>query len=309
MIADVRVIDKLQGSFNQVNSGGAVKQDLVISCYKPRTGFSDRFPALRGQPSGAVEFIRQHLEMLPVAPLTREGQIEALAERGRFLLFDRMVAYHLRCGARIPLSAAEFYRMLEDEFVARDGMYFLPDQAARYDAVRVSTDIEPLSLFVKDERTAVQWVRARLSKSPQTLGELTPAFMQQVQALDGYESLPELRELLRENFILGADGTWRVANPESEKDLEAIRRKGLLKVFEGYVKEKGALKVFRKEAVLEGFRTCWSSTPRQYGVIVAIAERIPAPVLAEIHELQQFYDIAREFPPTVQAQLTFTWEG
>jgi hypothetical protein len=35
VIADVRTLDKKQGSFKQVTSANAVKQDLVISCYKP----------------------------------------------------------------------------------------------------------------------------------------------------------------------------------------------------------------------------------------------------------------------------------
>jgi adenine-specific DNA methylase len=35
VIADVRTLDKQQGSFNQVTQAGAVKQDLIISCYKP----------------------------------------------------------------------------------------------------------------------------------------------------------------------------------------------------------------------------------------------------------------------------------
>ena len=43
MVADVRTLDKKQGSFKQVTSSAAVKQDLVISAYKPRSGFEQRF--------------------------------------------------------------------------------------------------------------------------------------------------------------------------------------------------------------------------------------------------------------------------
>src|SRR2546426_404290 len=35
VIADVRTLDKGKGTFKQVTSGGAVKQDLIISAYKP----------------------------------------------------------------------------------------------------------------------------------------------------------------------------------------------------------------------------------------------------------------------------------
>lgn len=39
VVADVRTLDKKQQSFKQINSNGAVKQDLVISAYKPRGEF------------------------------------------------------------------------------------------------------------------------------------------------------------------------------------------------------------------------------------------------------------------------------
>lgn len=305
VVADIRVLDKQQGSFKQVTSSGAVKSDLVISCYKPRSEWESRFSEHAGQPEGVVDFLRGHLEMLPVSPVNPHGQLERVAERTRFLLFDRMVAYHLQRSARIPLSAAEFYALLEGEFVERDSMYFLPTQAARYDARRVSTDVEPLSLFVKDERSAVQWLRACLNEIPQTLGDLTPAFMQELATLDSYEERFELRDLLRENFIEDG-GVWRVPNPDKERDIEALRRKGLLKTFQSYVDGKGTIKNFRKEAIIEGFTHCWKT--RQFSAIVYVAERIPEKILREIHEFTQFYDIAKTRAPVVPTQLEFAWE-
>ncbi len=305
VVADVGVLDR-EGETYKQSIQGVVQKDLIISCYKPRGEFEERFQQLQGKPEAVVEFLRQHLAMLPVTPTTPEGQLEHTAERTRFLLFDRMVAYHLMRGARVPLSSAEFYALLDREFVERDEMYFLPDQAARYDAVRVRTEVEQQSLFVKDERTAVQWVRARLLQEPQTLGELTPKFMQELQAIESYENMPELKDILKENFIQEPDGRWRVPDPQKEKDIEDLRRRGLLKLFDGYVRETGQLKTFRKEAILEGFRHCWDT--KQYAVIVAVCERIPVKTLQEIHELVQFYDIAKDIAPEPAAQLEFTWE-
>ena len=42
MVANVRTLDKRQGSYRQVTST-AVKQDLVISAYKPNYGLETRF--------------------------------------------------------------------------------------------------------------------------------------------------------------------------------------------------------------------------------------------------------------------------
>ncbi|MHB1455401.1 MAG: DNA methyltransferase [Armatimonadota bacterium] len=307
IVANVAALDKQQGSFKAVTTPTAVKQDLVISCYKPQHEFEMRFKELQGQPQGVVEFIRQHLNMLPVVTLTDKGVIETIIERTKHMLFDRMIAYHLQRNASIPISILEFQNMLDIEFIERDEMYFLPNQAARYDATRARNDIETLSLFISDERTAVQWIRTKLYQEPQTLGELTPKFMQEIQTLDNYEMLPELRDLLKENFIANNDNHWRIPDPDSEKDIEAMRLKTLLQVFQTYTKSKGQLKTFRKEAIIEGFRHCWKM--KQYNVIVAVCEKIPAKTLQDIQEFVQFYDIAKDLAPEIPEQLEFTWEA
>ena len=307
IVADVRTLNKQQGSFQQVSSVSAVKSDLVISCYKPRHQFEERFKLVQGKPEGVIDFIRQHLEMLPVVPISKDGKIEVVVERTKYLLFDRMIAYHLQQGARIPMSATEFYEMLDREFSPIDEMHFLPDQRARYDAVRARTEVEQPELYISDERSAVHWVRRQLAKQSVTLGELVPAFMQELHNWPSHEPRPELRDILKVNFITDEDGKWRVPDPSQERDLEALRRKALLKTFEGYVKSKGQLKVFRKEAILEGFKQCWQT--KQYGVIVAVCESIPAKILQEVPEFVQFYDIAKDLAPAETVQLEFTWEG
>ena len=306
VVADIRALDKKHNSFNQANASSAVKADLVISCYKPRNAFEERFRQVQGRPEGVIEFVREHLAMLPVAPINKVGHLETVAERTRFLLFDRMVAYHLQKGARIPLSAADFYKLLEEQFVERDEMYFLNEQSARYDAVKArGVETEQLSIFVRDEKTAVQWVRSRLSEQPQTLGDLTPKFMQELREWESHEPRPELRDLLKEYFIEGG-GVWRVPDPNNEKDLELLRRNALLRLFREYTTAKGPLKVFRKEAVLEGFRHCWET--QQYGVIVAVCEKIPEKILQEIQEFVMMYDVAKDLAPTQEPQTAFVWE-
>lgn len=47
VVAEVTALDKVQGSYRQVTSTTAVKQDLVISAYKPNGGLEQRF-AQRG---------------------------------------------------------------------------------------------------------------------------------------------------------------------------------------------------------------------------------------------------------------------
>ncbi len=39
-----------------------------------------------------------------------------MAERASYLLFDRMVAFHVQRGVLVPMSAAEFYAGLKEKF-------------------------------------------------------------------------------------------------------------------------------------------------------------------------------------------------
>lgn len=118
VIADVRTLDKQQGSFNQVTQAGSVKQDIIISCYKPNDGLEERFKLEAGSEDGVWDFVCTHLNQLPVF-VSKDGRAEVIAERQSYLLFDRMVAFHVQRGVIVPLSAAEFYAGLAKRFRAR----------------------------------------------------------------------------------------------------------------------------------------------------------------------------------------------
>jgi hypothetical protein len=310
VVADIRVLNKQSGSYRQVTAASAVKEDLVISCYKPRSEFETRFRDIQGTPESAIEFVRQHLSMLPVSPVSKGGKLEPVTERSRFLLFDRMIAYHLQKGAPIPLDAASFYKMLTEQFSQRDEMYFLPEQAARHDALKAQgLETEQLAIFMQDEKSAVQWVRNRLSEGPQTLGDLTPPFLKELQEWPAHEPRPELKDLLREYFIHDENGVWRVPNPDDEKDIEILRKGGLLRLFRSYTQQKGQLKSFRTEALIAGFTHCYET--HQYAMIVQVCEKIPEKILQEIQDLVMFYDIAKDLAPeenTASKQLEFVLE-
>jgi hypothetical protein len=218
VVADVRTIDKGKGSFKQVTSAGAVKQDLIISAYKPNGGLEDRFKLTAGTEEGVWYFVRTHLRQLPVAVVTSRGsrvtgqsdsglgtqdsRLEIVAERQNYLLFDRMVAFHVQRGVTVPLSAAEFYAGLAQRFPERDGMYFLPEQVAEYDKKRMKVkEVLQLQLFVTDEASAIQWLKQQLNRKPQTFQELHPQFLKEIGGWQKHEKPLELSELLEQNFL------------------------------------------------------------------------------------------------------------
>ncbi len=290
IIADVRTLDKQQGSFKQVTTTSAVKQDLVISAYKPKESFKREFISHAGSEETAWSFVRQHLENLPVV-VVKNGKIELIAERQAFLLYDRMVAYHIMNGIAVPLDATDFYKGLDERFLKRDGMYFLADQVNEYDTARIINDVEPIQfeLFVTNEKSAIAWLYQQLEK-PQTYAELQPKFMQEIKAWDKFEERPELAVLLEENFLQDDNGRWYIPDITKAADVAKLREKKLLKEFEGYVATKGKLKLFRTEAIRVGFAKLWAD--KNYKLIVETAERLPESVIQEDDKLLMYYDIS-----------------
>jgi len=201
VVADVRTLDKKQGSFKQYTSASAVKQDLIISAYKPNGGLEERFKLTAGTEEGVWDFVRTHLRQLPVV-VENNGKLEVIAERQAYLLYDRMVAFHVQRGVMVPLSAAQFYAGLAQRFPERDGMYFLPEQVAEYDRKRMRVkEVQQLQLFVTDEASAIQWLRQQLTRKPQTFQELHPQFLKEIGGWQKHEKRLELSELLAQNFL------------------------------------------------------------------------------------------------------------
>lgn len=326
VVADVRTLDKQQGSYRQVTST-AVKQDLVISAYKANGGLEERFKLIAGTEEGCWDFVRTHLGNLPVF-VSKGGRSEVIAERKEYMLYDRMVAFHVQRGVTVPLAAADFYAGLMQRFAERDGMYFQPAQTAEYDKKRMTVDgVEQLSLYVSDEASARQWLRELLRQKPQTFQELHPQFLKEIGGWNKNETPLELSILLEQNFlsyngkdlvpeqihaylstnwkelrnlskddpelVAKARDRWYVPDPNKAGDLEKLREKALLKEFEEYKQSQKKLKVFRLEAVRAGFKLLWQQrTDEAYKTIIEVAEKIPNNVLEEDPKLLMWYDQA-----------------
>lgn len=324
IIADIRVLDKGMLTKKQLNAN-AVNKDLVISAYKPNGGLEERFKLTAGTEEGVWDFVRTHLKQLPVFVSTNR-MAEMIPERQSHLLFDRMVAFHVQRGTTVPLSAAEFYAGLEQRFPPRDGMYFLPDQAAEYDKKRMTVkEVLQLQLFVSDEASAIQWLKQQITKKPQTAGDLKPQFMQEIGGWQKNEKMLELDVLLEQNFLrydgkgdvpsqihsylssnfkelrnlekddpalkAKAKDRWYVPDPNKAGDLEKLRERALMREFEEYRESKQKrLKVFRLEAVRAGFKKAWQE--RDYQTIITVAQKIPENVLQEDPKLLMWYDQA-----------------
>jgi len=202
VVANVAALDKQKGSFKAVTTPTAVKQDLVISAYKPNGGLEDRFLKTGHTIEGVWDFMRTHLRNLPVVK-PRGGELEFIAERDPRILYDRMVAFYIGHGVPVPLSSSEFQASMAEKFPEREGMFFLSEQVTEWDKKRAQMQgVGQMSIFVEDEKSAIDWLRKHLKDRPSTYQDIQPEFMQQLGASwKKFETRPELSLLLEQNFL------------------------------------------------------------------------------------------------------------
>jgi hypothetical protein len=328
VVAEVTALDKTQGSFQQVTSPNAIKQDLVVSCYKPNGGLEERLLTRGVTEDTAWDFVQTHLKNLAVTKVGRDGNLEVIAERDPRRIFDRMVAWFVRHNTPVPISNGEFQSGIIERFQEKDGMVFLPNQFDEYLRKRLTVGQAPQrALFVDDERSAIDWLSDFLRVKPSTYQDVHPEYTRQTTGAGWrkHEEKPELAALLEDNFlrfdgvgpvppqihqylssnwkdlrnlekedpalVSKARDRWYIPDPAKQEDVEKRREKALLKDFERYRSHTGRkLKEVRLEVLRAGFKAAWAS--REYQTIIDVADKIAEDIWQEDEKLLTFYDMA-----------------
>lgn len=330
VIANVSALNKGQGTYNAQTNPTSVKQDLIISAYKPDENnitIDSNDSSLQSE--SVWNFVRSHLKNLPLYQ-GADLKCEYIVERSPRIIYDRMISYFFQRGMEIPLSSSEFQAGISNRFSIRDGMAFLDFQAVEYDKKRHAfNNIAQVELFVSNENNAIEWLRQQLLNKPQTRQDLHPLFTKELSHIDKHEIIPELDALLVQNFLRydnepevpsqivsyfrrnypdlrGLEPTdekikhkamnrWYVPDPNKQADLEKLREKSLLREFNLYVdemtKSKKKLKEFRTEAIRAGFKKAWSE--KDYQTIVDVGNRLPEIVIQEDDKLLMYFDNAQ----------------
>lgn len=294
VVVNVAALDKKQGSFKAVTTTTAVKQDLVITCYKPSDAIIEKFEKSEDKAKTAMDFIEELLVHLPVH-LSKGESTTAVIERSPKILFDRLISYYVQKGYAIPMDAQEFQKQLKERFIERDGMFFTASQAIEYEQKKEKcSGFVPMALFISSEAEGIEWLKREL-QNPQTYSDLQPEWMKNMLPPKKGDVLPELMSILEENFIKDEEGNWRNPDPEKAADLEIIRNRRMMKEFNMYLEQAQKpkakrMKDTRLEVLRYGFKECYKQ--KNYQAIVTVGDHILESLLQEDEVLLQYYDIA-----------------
>lgn len=289
VISQVAILDKKQGTKNQMTTAGAVAKDLVISAYKPKSSFTRQFLEMAGE-GLEEEFIRMHLSHLKPEPSI---------ERTEQMLYSKMLAYYVQRSYTVKYDASTFYKMLRNKFAEKDGYWFNSDQLPAYQEYKQKMRLEGieeiskgmLSLFVSDEKSALIWLHAFLD-TPKDFQTIHPAF-HKVASITG-DKVPDLREILNDNFIR-EDDTYRRPQSEDEKlTVNQKRERELMREFEAVLLEakssKKKIKEVRKQSLVYGFEQCYKAN--RFGDILAVSKRLDRSILENNADITEFIEVA-----------------
>ena len=287
IIAQVAILDKKQGSFKQVTSPGSVKNDLVINAYKPEMSFSKSFSKQYGV-NLESKFLDLHLNKLPISQNI---------ERTEQMLYSKYLAQYLQNGFEVRLDSSDFSNILRTNYVERDGFWFTEIQAMKYDEnlskheLLKKIDLKQSILGIDDEKTALIWL-SQFLKEPKTYDEIYKEYVKKL--IISQDNIPELKELLDENFII-TDGKYTLPSNIEKTTIGKLRIKKLSKDFNSLLSEvkesKSKIKEVRKEALLYGLTSLYKE--KDVGTIKLIGERIDGKIIESDEDISAIINWAK----------------
>ena len=286
IIAQVTVLDKQQGSFKQVTSAGAVKNDLVINAYKPKQHLEEHFLKKAGE-GLEKNFVQDILEHIPIEP--NIGRTEQM-------LFSKLLAYYVQRGYEIRLNARQFFTLLKDNFKLIDGYWFTDDQVLEYEEWKKEHGLDGIRhgqrvVVVGDEKSAIAWLFNFLDE-PKGYSEIFTASRKITTGVE--DQIPELKELLDRNFIFENEKYRRPMTDKEKESVEEQREKDLERAYNIILNDARSgkkLKEVRKEAIIYGFTKAYQE--KHYEDILLIAKHLRKKIIENNSEINDFIEIAR----------------
>lgn len=224
-ISYIGVFDKMQRTFKQVTTDGAVGYDVLVHAYKP--GISNHIKKeveKRIEIDEVIDWLEERLRKLPV---TKNEEREARRLHSEFIGWCLSQGISLAELVRKGLKdfGESFLNLLKEYFQEIDGYYFLPGQFPKMAQGSLSGEFATIT----DETSALNWLM-KLLQEPKSYSEIHPLFL---QALGSTKLKRSLEDLLDENFV-NEEGKWRAPTEEELDEWEKIKRLKQVKKFESW---------------------------------------------------------------------------
>jgi hypothetical protein len=227
-------LDKEQRSFKGVKGEKGQERvsnfDVVLNLRKPRPRPALRAPAPAAQEAGevaetVVRIVQAHLRTLPSAADSAPGRTSAGEQRSTQFLHSLVIQQLANSGRdftgysyeAVEMALRRFYRQV-------DGRWYLPGEDVRAAAGPGGQ----LGLFgpeVRDEATAIEWLRTELARGPRLEGDLVGRFQVASARITLVKSL---RQILDENFTYEPRrGRWRLPTPAEQATKMDVTRQAV----------------------------------------------------------------------------------
>ena len=287
VISQVSILDKQQATFKQVTSPNSVENDLIINAYKPTEIFTENFVSKSGY-GMEVEFIKMHLDKLPIAQNI---------ERKKRRLYSKLLTQYLQNGFEVELDGDEFYDLLNNNFIERDGFWFNVNQIEEYETNKKlfkkidSKDIKQSSLGIYDEKDAILWLFNFL-ETPKEYKEIHTEYLKNLQIAE--DQIPDLADILNENFTT-ENNKYRLPSDSERIINEENRNKKLQKAFDDILDEinssKNKITKVRKEALSFGLMKLYNE--KDVDTIKLLGERIDKKIIESDDDISAIINWAK----------------
>ena len=212
------------------------------------------------------------------------------------MLYSKYLAKYILNDFEVRLDSKDFLELLNTHFVERDGFWFTSYQLIKYENniknnIYEDLDIGQTILGISDEKTALLWLSQFLKES-KSYDEIYNEYVKKLMVTP--DKIPELRELLDENFVT-VDGRYKIPSSIEKNKMEEIRVKKLNKDFniilENVRKSKSIITEIRKEALLFGLTKLYKE--KDVDTIKLIGDRIDNKIIESDDDISAIIDWAK----------------
>jgi hypothetical protein len=238
-IENMLFLDKVQKSFKQIKGvkgeEDVVGHDVLFNLRKPKP--TDEKKAENGETQDLtnliVEAVQNHLQTLPER-IEADPKTYSNEHRTTPFLNTMIVSTLIPRGVNVDsLNLPFIERLCARYFKKIENKWYLKNELIRNQHGENGTFIKEVE--VKDEVSAIEWLRERLSKNSMMIGDLKPLWFRAMAKLAGDLSI-HLERILHQNFWLDrATNKWREPTDEERSRMDSTERERAIHEAERYL--------------------------------------------------------------------------